>query len=236
MINKFTAIKPNELTRKEKEVFWAGHFVSGSMIKRIMEEPVTLLQEKWGLIPKTIPGENPDVRQHTNDWTKAVMIRGTYFEDGIINMANDKIDGIDLDNIKIDKRTFQGENTVYTANIDGFTGKDIDNIDDIVEVKYSSTTNLNTLLQRYVYQIMFYMWFFNVKKGAHFLVYQEKIESIEFCMNGKRFPANKCFPRLITKYIPRDKGDEAIMLAKIDVWVAALKTMNIELITWGDGK
>lgn len=233
MKNKFKPVGPKELTRKEREVFWNGHFVSGSMIKRIMHEPIQLWKEKHKLTPATIPGEDPNVRPHTNEWTKAVMQRGTYFEDGIVNMANDTLD---IPHINIDKRTFQGENNVYTANIDGYIGRDINDIDDIVEVKYTSTTKLNNLLQRYIYQIMFYMWFFNVKKGTQFLIYQETIEQVEFNFDGKRFPVQKVFPRLLSKYIERDKASEKEMLEKIEIWIDALKTWDITKITWGDAE
>ncbi len=227
MKNEFKSL--GELKYEEKKKYW-NSTISGSIAKRVMEEPITLLRERWGLIEPVVPGEDPSVPDHTNEWTKAVMKRGTYFEDTIIRMG---VDDERIPETKIDKRTFRSTiNKNFTANIDGLVGKDINNIDDIVEVKYSTTQNINALIQRYIYQMIFYMWFFDVKGGCYFLVYQETIEYVEFFFNGKRFRLPKGFPRLQLRHVKRDLEEEKEMLDKLDIWFKALETYDTSLITW----
>ncbi len=231
MKNQFKSL--GELTYEEKKKYWQSS-LSGSVIKRVMEEPITLLQERWGFLKPIPPGEDPNVSKHSNDWVKAVMKRGTYFEDSIIRMGvDDKL----IPETKIDKRTFQSTiNKRFTANIDGLIGEDINNVINIVEVKYSTTKNLNTLIQRYIYQMLFYMYFFNVEEGCYFLVYQESIEKVTFNFKGRTFLLDKGFPRLLVEHIKRDKKEEKEMLKRLDIWLEALATFNTSLITWGDGK
>ncbi len=230
-MNKFKAL--GELTYEEKKKYWETT-LSGSVIKRVITEPILLLRERWGIQDKVEIGNDPKNTQHTNDWIKAIMKRGTYFENNIIEMAiDDKV----IPKAEIDKRTFQSLiNKRFTANIDGFIGKDIDNIDSIVEVKYSTTKDLNTLIQRYIYQMLFYMWFFNVKNGCYFLVYQEIIEEVWFNFGGSRWKMPKGFPRLKVEFVERDKKEEKEMLEKLDIWFKALQTFDESLITWGDYK
>ncbi len=231
MINKFKSL--GELTYEEKKVYWKSS-LSGSVVKRVITEPLTLLKERWGFLKPVEPGFDPTSSKHSNEWVQAIMKRGTYFEDSIIRMGvDDKL----IPETKIDKRTFQSTiNDRFTANIDGLIGEDINNVKNIVEVKYTTTKDKTDLIQRYIYQMMFYMWFFNVKEGCYFLFYQETIEPVWFNKEGNKFCVDKGFPRLISEHVKRDDFEEKEMLKKIDAWLEALSTFNTSLITWGDGK
>ncbi len=186
------SFKPiGNLSQSDKNLYWHA-CISGSQIGRVINEPKRLLYEKWGLIQKSIPGQHqfelppgspekvPEnlekffpktLLEHmniTNEWTRNLLLRGKYYEDPIIKM------GVKLKLIppaNVDKRSFQNiEQPRFTANIDGFVGKDINNIDELIEVKFTTSADLKEVQRRYIWQIRFYLWFFNVKKGCNFLV------------------------------------------------------------------
>lgn len=145
------------LSDEQKKDIWKNK-ISGSQIKRIVTEPDIVWQEKKGVIEPFNPGINPIIADK--------MWMGNFQEDNIIKMAMVKY-GLD---IKIDKDTFQSDDyPLRTANIDGYIGTDINNIDYIIECKNTTTENVAELVERYKYQLKYYTSFFNAKKGGIFL-------------------------------------------------------------------
>lgn len=145
------------LTDEQKQYIWKNQ-ISGSQIKRIVTEPDIVWQEKKGIIEPFNPGINPIVKEK--------MDMGNFMEDNIIELGRRKY-GYD---IKIDKHTFQSnEYPLRTANIDGYIGEDIHNIDYIIECKNTSVENIAELVERYKYQLQYYISFFGAKKGGIFL-------------------------------------------------------------------
>ncbi len=214
------------LTYEQKKEYWKSH-ISGSQIKRIIDEPIAFLNEKWGLTPEIIPGEDPNATESFNSYVKMRINEGRALEDVIIKICQGKYENIP--EMKILKDTFIVEGKRYSANIDGYIGKDRDNIESIVEVKDSTVNDYNKIIERYIYQIMFYMWFFNAK-SCWFLVRQTTNKWI----TTKTFKFQKPYTEYLTEKIERDPIEESKMLDKIDTWIKAYETKNVNLITWGD--
>ncbi len=220
------------LSLEDKKKYWKSH-ISGSQVRRIISEPITFLKEKWGLIKTFDPGKDPEQTESFNNYVKMRIKEGRYLEDTIINICQKEHKY--LPPIKILKDTFIMEGGKYSANIDGFIGESFENIESIVEVKDSTVKNFNDIIDRYIYQMMFYMWFFN-SKSCYFLVRQTTNKWITGGKGDGTFKFQKPYTDYVVELIKRDKEEEEKMLTLIDIWFKALENLDESLIYWGEGK
>lgn len=160
-----------------------------SMINEIKPE---LDYFSWGNKEQRVISKDLMKRQ-----TQMKIQSGDKFEQGIIELAKDYdvFEKLGYDDFKIDKNPYYSEeDDRLVANIDGYLGKDINHIDYILEVKNTDQSitskrpgkgvidtytnqikvlqdvDIDTMLRRYISQMIFYNYFFNVKKGSVFLL------------------------------------------------------------------
>ena len=213
--NKFKAL--GELDESQQKKLW-DTTLSGSQIGRIFTEPEILVKEKLGL-------------KEPIDLSKIYGVQeklhyGTILEDFIIKEA---IERSKPDNqfyeksyevfkeAQFDKTTFQSTNFLNrTANIDGYIGKSIDDMDYIIEVK-NSVREIEDLFKTYQWQIRYYMWFFNVKKGAYLLYFKSGCKLEKY-------------------YIKRDMEIETFMLDKIAEIEENIKNKTIPAVKFENEK
>ena len=150
-MNKFKTL--GEIPYEDKKDIWANK-MSGSQVKRVFTDLENLYKEKVG--------EKEPVNLNNIPGLAERLEMGNFMEPVIIKRAME-VHGLD---IKIDKSTFESTNDEwFTANIDGYIGKDINNVEEIIEVKNTTVEDNAKLLDSYKYQIAYYMWFFNAKRA-----------------------------------------------------------------------
>ena len=235
------------LTQEQKEYHWK-HKISGSMVKRILEEPRTVLAERLGWQEREAPGDRLDPKfefwledecRKDSDCNPPlapeprVKYMQTYYKEMINdklewgNLLEDKIiEGANLlkgYNIKIDKTTFQSiVDPIYTANIDGFEGGEtIEEADTIIEVKNIGGFAKKEAIERRAYE---QYW----PQLQYYMWFFNK-------QKGKYLFLFRGF-QLKTVEIARDENFLEDMFNKIHIWQQALEQQNPDLITWGDGQ
>lgn len=141
---------------------------------------------------------------------------GKIVESVIIQHARDlgKLKLIKTKDIKTDKRTFKF-NEYETGNIDGYIGESIDNIDYIVEVKWSQLDK-SSIVSWYKSQCMYYANRFNAKYGT-ILIYMDINSNIEVLL------------------FERNKKYEDDMDFRIKKFIRALETNEEPKAFWLDG-
>lgn len=148
------------LTQEQKEDIWKNK-MSGSQVKRIFSDAKNLWLEKTG---------EKEIVDLSKTKAQKFLQAGTYMEEHIIEMAKLSFD--DLKDIKVTKETFASEEDDYfTANIDGYIGNDINNVDYIIEIKNTTCTSDTELLERYEKQIRYYSAMFNAEYGAYLVAF-----------------------------------------------------------------
>lgn len=154
-----------QLTHEQKQNIWTNK-MSGSQVKRVFNDAYNLWMEKTG------QAEAIDL---SKTGAKEALEMGNIMEDVILNRAIE-VHGWD---IKVDKDTFESNvNPWFTANIDGYIGADINNVETIIEIKNTTCDDPNELLNRYYLQVAYYMWFFNAKDAK--LVYLVNGQKLKF--------------------------------------------------------
>ena len=156
-MNKFKCL--GTLTLEQKKPIWKNK-ISGSQIWAIINTPLKIFNDKKDVEHIFDPNSNEIIRER--------MEAGNYQEKFILQEAIYR--GKLPKDTKVDKNTYQS--TIYdlrTANIDAYIGKDINNVEWIVEIKNTTEENIKALLERYVPQLLYYVWFFNAKKGGIFI-------------------------------------------------------------------
>lgn len=200
-----------ELSIEEKEKLWKRN-ISGSMVKNVLKQPKTTFLIKMGYLKDIKVGQSPLERIIPGFNKKSIekTFWGNQLEEqvliGVNKMFYQNLGGKE---IQFDKRTFRSNwKERITANIDGFIVKertvstfkknapDIENIDMIIEnknmeAKGNTEQDYNNLLDvamnRYEYQIRFYMWFFNAKRGLlNVLINGWKIKQVIFIRNKQK--------------------------------------------------
>lgn len=158
-MNKFKSL--GDISLEDKKVIWRDQ-LSGSQIKDLITNPLELYGVKKGHI------EKPDLNSIPGLANRLAM--GNYMEPIIIK-AYEEFHNLE---VKTTKETFQSESDEFlTANIDGYIGEDINNIDYIVEVKNTKVQNVDELIARYLPQLDYYMMFFNVNIGGKFFFFTD---------------------------------------------------------------
>lgn len=148
------------LTQEQKEDIWKNK-MSGSQVKRIFSDAKNLWLEKTG---------EKEIVDLSKTKAQKFLQAGTYMEEHIVEMAKLSFD--DLKDIKVTKETFVEEGDgYYTANIDGYIGNDINNVDYIIEIKNTTCTSDTELLERYETQIRYYSSLFGAEKGAYLIAF-----------------------------------------------------------------
>lgn len=145
------------ITQKEKKAIWAELNLSGSKFKNWCLKPEEFVLNKETVFP---------------EFMREKIDFGNKLEDFIFDTAKNSKKKYNF--IK-DKNTYQHDtyNFCY-ANVDGFFLSD--NEKGILEIKNTETTNIDKLIDTYKYQVLYYCWFFGLKKVM-----------FAFLINGCRF-------------------------------------------------
>lgn len=144
------------LSKEQKQEIWKNK-MSGSQVKRVKSDTRNLFLEKTGQKEIKDLGAIAKVAHYLD--------AGNYMEPVIIDMVRNLRD--DLKDIKTTKETFVDANDDwYTANIDGYIGEDINNIDYIIEIKNTTEESNEGILAKYEGQVRYYSKIMDAKKGA----------------------------------------------------------------------
>lgn len=148
------------LNQEQKQEIWREK-MSGSQVKRIFSDAKNLFLEKTG---------EKEIVDLSKTRAQKYLQAGTYMEGHILEMTKLSFD--DLKDIKVTKETYEyADDTYLTANIDGFIGEDINNVDYIIEIKNTTCTSDTELLERYEKQIRYYSNLFDAKEGAYLIAF-----------------------------------------------------------------
>lgn len=153
-----TIDKDYEITEQPKQEIWNNLNISGSKFKQWCIKPdIFVLNEK-----KEFP-----------EFMKEKLDFGNKLEDFIFDTAKNSNKKYNF--IK-DKKTYQHKEYKYCfANVDGFF-LDKNNEKGILEIKNTEMSNIDKLIDNYKYQVLYYCWFFGLKKVM-----------FAFLINGCRF-------------------------------------------------
>lgn len=163
------------LSQEEKEQIW-GNRMSGSQAARVVNDEINIFDEFMGT------KEPIDLSKVEKIQERLEM--GNFMEPVIIQRAKEKLE--QFKDIKITKETYELEDDdFFTANIDGYIGEDINNVDAIIEIKNTTVEDMSVLIDRYKHQIRYYSKLFDAKDGAYLiaLVNGHRLEVVHFPRN-----------------------------------------------------
>lgn len=151
--HKYELTELGELTEAQKlETCWKSGSISGSKMPRLFKEYDKVVKEDLGIIEKYDLHADPVIDEK--------LRRGTDAEEFIRQQAEKEWDI----QILTDKSTYTLRDTLYYANIDGFSPDG----ELIYEIKNTETDDMDAIVERYKWQGVYYCWFFG-RKSVEFI-------------------------------------------------------------------
>lgn len=168
-MNSYVVVTRNQ---EEREKIWADKKnISGSKIKKWIENQKEFFKDE----------------EEFNEFAKKKMRAGSIMEDSIFKLLEIDYPNIftfikDKDTYGSDKFTLKNTIKVF-ANVDGFVIDNETNEKMILEIKNTVIDSIDLMFENYKYQLLYYCWFFNLKK-ALFVNFVDgwnlKIKIVEF--------------------------------------------------------